>query len=287
MPVYNGEPFIREALDSLLAQTFTDFELIISDNASTDETEAICREYSSKDERIRYVRQAENLGSVANFQFVLGPAVGEYFIWAAADDSQKPSFIEQLAILLDQNKECCCAMSDVENVFGQPEKKSSISRLDDIRAGYALENWNECRMRFFRNPTSNIFFCIYGLFRLEVLKRVELNYRGLVKYASESEVPFLAQVSLLGPICSIPEPLKIYRRHESSLYHEEQSRLLLRDKVIGFVNVSSVLVRIIADSRLASLEKMRLYATVIITSSKWFGIHLLRKSVKMILGLAG
>ena len=86
MPVFNGDKFIREALDSLLAQTFTDFELIISDNASTDRTEAICREYAERDKRIRYVRQAENLGPAANFRFVLDEAVGEYFMWAAADD---------------------------------------------------------------------------------------------------------------------------------------------------------------------------------------------------------
>lgn len=78
MPVYNGDPFIRGALDSLLAQTFTDFELIISDNASTDRTEAICREYAARDIRIRYVRQTENRGAKANFEFVLDKAVGLY-----------------------------------------------------------------------------------------------------------------------------------------------------------------------------------------------------------------
>ncbi len=93
MPVYNGAKFINEALDSLLVQTFTDFELIISDNASTDETEAICRKYAAKDERIRYVRQVENFGGRANFQFLLDEAVGEYFMWAAADDVWLPEYI--------------------------------------------------------------------------------------------------------------------------------------------------------------------------------------------------
>ncbi len=96
MPVYNGEPFIREALDSLLAQTFTDFELVISDNASTDDTEVICREYAAKDKRIRYVRQPENRGALPNFRFVLDEAVGEYFMWAAADDVWSLNWIETL-----------------------------------------------------------------------------------------------------------------------------------------------------------------------------------------------
>jgi len=97
LPVYNGGKFIRETLDSLLAQTFTDFELIISDNASTDDTEAICREYSAKDKRIRYVRQSENLGQLLNFEFVLDQAVGEYFMWASADDLFSSNWLLDLA----------------------------------------------------------------------------------------------------------------------------------------------------------------------------------------------
>lgn len=96
MPVFNGEKFIREALDSLLTQTFTDFELIISDNASTDGTEAICRGYAEKDGRIRYVRQVTNLGVIENFQYVLDEADGEYFMWAAADDVWDKNWLETL-----------------------------------------------------------------------------------------------------------------------------------------------------------------------------------------------
>lgn len=96
MPVYNGERFIRDALNSLLAQTFTDFELIISDNASTDATGSICRDYAKQDSRIRYIRQHENLGVLPNFQFVLNEARGEYFMWAACDDQWFSNWIEQL-----------------------------------------------------------------------------------------------------------------------------------------------------------------------------------------------
>jgi len=78
MPAYNGAKYIREALDSLLAQTFTDFELIISDKGSTDETEAVCLKYVAHDKRIRYLRQPKNQGVVANFQFVLDETVGEF-----------------------------------------------------------------------------------------------------------------------------------------------------------------------------------------------------------------
>lgn len=96
MPVYNGEKYIREALDSLLGQSVTDFELLISDNASTDGTEAICQQYAAKDSRIRYVRQPVNLGALANFTFVLDEARGGYFMWAAADDKWDLNWISDL-----------------------------------------------------------------------------------------------------------------------------------------------------------------------------------------------
>lgn len=96
MPVYNGESFISEALESLLAQTYTNYELIISDNASTDQTEVICKGYAIKDARIRYVRQHRNGGSLMNFKFVLDKATTEYFMWAAADDVWEKNWIESL-----------------------------------------------------------------------------------------------------------------------------------------------------------------------------------------------
>jgi len=110
MPVYNGEPYIREALDSLLAQTFTDFELVISDNASTDGTEAICREYAANDARVRYVRQSVNRGGAANFQFVLNEGVGKYFMWAATDDWWSPNWVKVLAESLDKDPFASFAM---------------------------------------------------------------------------------------------------------------------------------------------------------------------------------
>ncbi len=96
MPVYNGAGFIRDALDSLLAQTFTDFELIISDNASTDDTQAICAAYAARDPRIRYIRQPRNQGGVPNFLYVLQQARGDYFMWAAHDDIWAPDWLDVL-----------------------------------------------------------------------------------------------------------------------------------------------------------------------------------------------
>src|ERR1700691_2946887 len=86
MPVYNGEKYIVEALDSILGQTYADFELIISDNASEDRTAEICQDFVKKDPRIRYFRQPSNLGAPRNFNFVFEQSGGQYFKWAADND---------------------------------------------------------------------------------------------------------------------------------------------------------------------------------------------------------
>jgi len=119
MPVYNGEKFIHDALNSILAQTFTDFELIISDNGSTDSTEAICRVYAEKDDRIRYVRQVENKGGLFNFKFVLDEAVGDYYMWAAHDDVWDIEWIKVLYPISVANQ--CLAYGMVRTINGKGE----------------------------------------------------------------------------------------------------------------------------------------------------------------------
>lgn len=103
LPVYNGEKYISEAIESALSQTFTDFELIISDNASTDATRSICEVYAKKDPRICYVRQSTNIGAAENFNFVLRKSCGRYFKWCAHDDFFGPDFLAACVHHLDEN----------------------------------------------------------------------------------------------------------------------------------------------------------------------------------------
>ncbi len=91
LPAYNGERFLAESLDALLAQTYTDFELIISDNGSTDRTGEIARRYEAKDHRVRYVHHPVNRGSTFNHNFVIGQARGELFKWVSDDDLYDPA----------------------------------------------------------------------------------------------------------------------------------------------------------------------------------------------------
>lgn len=95
VPVYNGGATLESMLDALLLQTFQDFEIIISDNASTDETGSICARYVAQDARVRYVRQTNNIGAGPNFKYVLEQARGRYFMWSASDDTRSPDFLEE------------------------------------------------------------------------------------------------------------------------------------------------------------------------------------------------
>lgn len=100
MPVYNGERFIGKALDSIIQQSYPYFQLLISDNCSTDRTAEICLEYAARDPRIKYIRQSTNLGAAANFRYVLDASVHDRFIWAAADDWWDSDRLERLVSAL-------------------------------------------------------------------------------------------------------------------------------------------------------------------------------------------
>lgn len=114
MPVYNGEQFIRKSLDAILSQTFKDFEIVISDNSSTDATSSICKEYAKKDERIRYIHQVNNMGGFWNLNFVLEQAKYDYFLWAAVDNFFLPTFLEKNIAILETRKNFVGSISKIE-----------------------------------------------------------------------------------------------------------------------------------------------------------------------------
>src|SRR3982751_6015938 len=102
MPVFNAQRYLREAIESLLGQTMGDFELILSDNASTDSTAEICQAFVCRDSRVKYFRNETNLGVVANFNLAFTRARGRLFKWAAYDDLHAPEYLERCAAVLDR-----------------------------------------------------------------------------------------------------------------------------------------------------------------------------------------
>lgn len=168
LPVYNGENFIKEAINSILNQTFEDFELIISDNASTDQTEAICHTYVAQDQRVRYFRNLENLEAAENFNRVFQSAIGKYFKWADHDDLCAFTFLAECVNVLDREPTIilCHARTITINAQGKAFKKliSNTESSSTIPYKRFREVINE---QIFQS--SNL---ISGLIRADVLKKL-------------------------------------------------------------------------------------------------------------------
>ena len=128
LPVYNGQKFIRRRLDSILNQTYSNFELLISDNASIDSTWKICQEYADKDNRIILYRQQENQGVHSNFKFVLEKSSANYFVWAAIDDLWNPNFLRKNMENLLSKKNVVGSVSKVK-IFTDLEVMNSRKKI--------------------------------------------------------------------------------------------------------------------------------------------------------------
>lgn len=204
MPVYNGQLFVRAALDALLAQTFTDFELIISDNASTDNTESICREYAVRNTRIRYVRHNENRGALANFQYVLDEARGKYFMWAAADDllGTRETLANLVNSLGDQFQ---LAIPDV-NLFDEAKGTIIKGVLSSI---FSSANPNNITAMALEYPS----FQIYGLFVTTALRQHFVILKKNADLSCFGEGIFVHVISMEMKCAFVDTALLIYRRH--------------------------------------------------------------------------
>lgn len=162
MPVFNGGEDLRRALDALLGQTFGDYRLIISDNASSDGTGDLCQDYAAADCRIEYIRQAANLGPAANFKFVLDKAETPYFMWAAADDFWLPEFIAVNLRALEENQSLVASVTKVKMLLD--EERSYLSKGTKS----LLRDPGSNLFRYLMNPSDNSR--LYGLFRTDSLR---------------------------------------------------------------------------------------------------------------------
>ena len=248
LPVYNGEDFLRATIDSILAQTFKNFELIISDNASTDSTEAICREYAAKDKRIHYYRNEHNLGAAPNYNRVFELSTGKYFKWAAHDDLYAPEYLEQCVKVLENNPSIVLCYSPVIFIDNQGKQlRKSASELLNLRSPKAQERFQEYLELFFpsqysrsrnkvansdresrvlsskeeilaqskleidnleKHPGDDRWTVIFGVMRKSVLEKTPL----IASYVN-SDAILLGELSLNGEFYEIPEHLFFYRDH--------------------------------------------------------------------------
>ena len=164
MPAYNRAPTIARAIESVLGQTLSDFELVISDNASTDDTEAICLRYAAADPRIRYTRHRGPIGGFPNFRFVLDAARAPYFMWLPPDDYVLPRLLERAVDVLDTRPDVACCVPQVEFLGVDGHRWPAEGTFPLV--GTLTENLR----RFLYDPRDNSRF--YGLHRRETLRRV-------------------------------------------------------------------------------------------------------------------
>ena len=205
-PVFNGEKYLTVSIDSILAQTYGDFEFIISDNASTDRTQEICNEYALKDRRIRYYRNDRNLGSAANFNLVFHLSNATYFKWASYDDLVAPEFLERCVKVLD-------TAPDVVLCYPKTIRIDANGELID-----KFEDRLDLRQERPHDRLANLMSSLrlanaqFGLIRSDVLRKTRL----MEPYAS-SDIPLLIELCLLGKFYEIPEHLFFRRDHQKNV----------------------------------------------------------------------
>jgi glycosyltransferase involved in cell wall biosynthesis len=202
LPVYNGERYLPAALDSLLGQTYPDFELVISDNASTDRTEEICRAAAARDARVRYHRNERNIGGSPNHNRVVHLSRGELFVWGADDDLRAPTYLERCVPVLDARPNVVICFTRTQEIGAEGEPLPAQPYALRTEAERPSDRFRELiRMDHRLDP-------IYGVIRMSVLRTTPLEGQ----YADCDRV-LLAEIGLHGPFHQIPEELFFRRRH--------------------------------------------------------------------------
>jgi glycosyltransferase involved in cell wall biosynthesis len=223
VPVFNGGRFLAPALESLVSQSFGDFELIVSDNASTDETEEVSREFARRDPRVRYHRHAENVGLTANFNGLFRMARGRYFKWAAADDLCLPDFLARCVAVLDRDPDVVLAYPRARFIDGE-------GRTLDVRdPGWHLVSDDPAERLRYVLRSGHLVNAVMGVVRSPALSRTGL----LPKYPG-GDYCLIGQLCLQGKLVELPEALFVRRFHErSSKIHAAERGWLQRYFVGG------------------------------------------------------
>ena len=201
LPVYNSSAYVAESIEAILGQTFTDFDLIISDNASTDDTGDICRRYLKQDPRVRYYRQPRNIGLSPNHNFCVEQSEAELFKWAAGDDLYARDLLEKCVAALDENPKVVLAHSWTAMIDGNGDVFQANSYPLRTSAPQAPE-----RFRSLLNDSGGDDDG--GVIRREVLLKTAMK-----ESYHHADRTFIAELSLYGPFYQEPDWLYFRRDH--------------------------------------------------------------------------
>jgi glycosyltransferase involved in cell wall biosynthesis len=203
MPVYNGEKYLSLAISSILSQTFSDFELIISDNGSSDRTQEICEYFAASDARVHYIRQPKNMGAAWNFNHVFELSRGEFFTWHSHDDLLEPTFLEKCLEVLTADAGCILAYP--KTIIIDDDGNPVLGYIDYL----AIESDDPARrLHRYLIPPGGEPNPIFGLMRRDAF----LQTSGFGSYVSADRV-FLSEIALVGRSREVAEPLFLRRLH--------------------------------------------------------------------------
>jgi glycosyltransferase involved in cell wall biosynthesis len=203
LPVFNGEKYVAQAIESIRAQTFNGWRLVICDNASTDATERICREFAAQDPRIEYRRNPVNVGLYPNFEVAFNAGRATYFKFHAHDDLCAPNFLEEAIRSLEANPKAVLAYSKPRVIDGEGNVIAAL----DWEDGFAPANPDPgsrfmALSRGMRDSTSPAPTYMFGVFRRALIPRRCLRTTNLRAHDS-----LLAEMALRGPFVRTPDGL--------------------------------------------------------------------------------
>ena len=204
LPVYNGGRFLKHALDTILSQTFEDFELIISDNASDDDSDAICRAYADRDARIQYSRHQVNLGAAENYNRVFRLSRAPYFKWASHDDALAPEFLERCVSTLDNDTSVVLCYPQTMLI---DEDGKHLERYAD-RFDFSSKEPHKRFEAWALDSGGRLCNAIAGVIRSDVLART-----GLIGDYKSADVILLAELLLSGKFAALDDTLFFRRDH--------------------------------------------------------------------------
>ena len=267
MPAWQSAPFVAEGLDSLLAQTWPDLDILVSVDLSTDGTAEICCGYAERHSNVRVVVQTERLGWIGNTNFLLNNAEGDYLLFAAHDDLLAPRYVETLMTVLEARPDAALAFSDMLTTRDSGENISRYPYLDDLASA-------ESRAREFLRARGEWWTPYRGVFRAAAGREIGgLKRHRAGEYAADW--PWLLALALRGPFVRTPEVLCFKRYQAGSLSFK------WRHSLFDWFAVSGVCGREIQASVLSRAAKLRLTAWLWTLRATWVALKILQR-----LGLA-
>lgn len=243
VPVYNGEKLIARALNALLEQDYKNIEIIISDNGSTDKTAKICRDFLSKDRRVKYYRSDQNNGSSWNFNRVVELSGGKYFMWAAHDDLREPSFVRSCVEKMEKCPTASLCQAHTAMFVEGNDEKLCIANLNSFEGVMSLSERYHHTLKYF--PAT----AIYGLYRLSLIKRTRLFEKVIA-----TDLAFIQELSIHGPFVQVPELLFYYIGREKWNTVDQDYKVFFGNDIKPWWYIPFVILFLNHFSRIASTK---------------------------------